>query len=576
MDYGAFLRQQDIWRTGWAETPLHIVPLPKDRPMPRLARLRFLPERLRAHANQIIAQLAPPASVPLYYGLLTGTRHAIPTTVAKQFQTTGATHLLAISGMNLGLVTLLFAGLATWLLSRSPWLLLHLPAKKIALLLALPPLLGYAAITGLQPPAVRSLIMVLVFMAAIFFDRQWCSLNNLAIAALLILLLEPASLLGASFQLSFAATAAIILAYRLRFPLLLATEGNLLMRSRAWLTNGITISVIATLATAPLCLFYFNQISLLSPLTTLLLTPLLCFWAIPLGLIGLALAAPLPALASHLFALGAWGIALALTVVANLAALPWASFHLPTPTPVEVAAALAALLALLAWQHGKPARFTAGTLLLLLIVSPGIRHAIRLADPASRVTFLDVGQGNAVVLELPHGKTVLVDGGGMENERFNVGERLIAPFLWGRGIATLDAIVVSHPHTDHWNGLPFLLEHFRPTILWINGDRQGESDYAALLDQAQVLGTTIKTPQAGEVLLQSEAASLRCLANLHLTPSAPPPSKKGKSKRQRANANNQSLVLQFRHSTQACLLPGDIDAVHEKLVVQQGKIESAV
>ncbi|MEW6594935.1 MAG: DNA internalization-related competence protein ComEC/Rec2 [Thermodesulfobacteriota bacterium] len=563
MDYRTFLHRQGIWLAGWAETPLHVVPLTPSPPRP--VPLAFLPERLRAQADEQIRQLAPAASVPLYRALLTGSRGDVPEKVLEHFKATGAMHLLAISGMHLGLVTLLFAGLATWLLKRSTWLLLHLPARKLALLLTLIPLLGYAGITGLQPPAVRALIMVLVFIAAIFLDRQWCSLNNLAVAALLILLVEPACLLGVSFQLSFTATAAIILAYRFRLPLLPIPQGSFSHRLGAWLLTGLTISVVATCATAPLSLLYFNRLSVLSPVSTLLLSPLLCFWVIPLGLLGLALAAPLPVLAGHLFTAGNWGIAAALTMAETLAKFPWASFFLPTPTLLEVAAGLAMLLALLAWRRGRTARIAALALCAMLVASPPIRHAIRLADPSSRVSFLDVGQGSAVVVELPHGKTVLIDAGGMDGERFNIGERLVAPFLWGRGISHLDAVVVSHPHTDHWNGLPFLIERFRPATLWINGDRQGEGDYAALLARAEAMGIAIKVPQAGEILARNGAASLRNVAALHLVPA------KG-----RPDPNNQSLVLQLRHGSQACLLPGDIDSAHEEILVAKRAVASTV
>lgn len=574
MDFTTFLHRQGIWLRGWAETPLHVVPLPANPPLSWPARLRFLPERLRDGANRLILRLAPPESAPLFLGLLTGTRSEIPALVTEQFQATGATHLLAISGMNLGLITLLCTGLATWLLSRSTWALLHLPTRKIALLLALPPLLGYAAITGLQPPALRALIMVLVFMAAILSDRQWCSVNNLAIAALLILLPDPASLLGASFQLSFAATAAIILAYRFRFPLLLTPGESMASRTTAWLANGLVISVIATLATAPLCLFYFNRISLLSPLTTLILTPLLCLWAIPLGLAGLACATTLPTLASHLFTAGGWGIDASLAVVARLAALPWASFFLPTPTVLEVAAALAALLALLAWQSGKGPRIAALALAALAVASPFARHWVRVHDPTSRITFLDVGQGNAVALELPYGRSVLVDGGGMASDRFDVGERLIAPFLWDRGITRLDAVVVSHPHGDHWNGLPFILDHFRPTVLWINGHGQEEEGYAALLARAKVLGITIRVPRPGEILSQSGQARLANLEALHLAPTSLLVTRSGRLGK--PDANNQSLVLQVRHGDTACLLPGDIDMKHEQGLLGMAGLESTI
>jgi len=573
MDYRTFLHQQGIWLSGWAETPLHIMPI--SPPLSRSGQLAFLPERLRAEANRLINQLAPPTTVSLYKALLTGSRSGVPEETGDHFKATGAMHLLAISGMHLGLVTLLFSGVAAWLLKRSTWLLLHVPTRKLALLLTLPPLIGYAMITGLQPPAVRALIMVLVFVAAILLDRQWCSLNNLAIAALLILALDPASLLGASFQLSFAATAAIILAYRFRFPQPPLPRNTMLRQLGTGVITSLSISIIATLATAPLCLFYFNQISLLSPITTLLLTPLLCFWAIPLGLVGLALATLLPELASHLFTLGGWGITASLALVAQLATLSWASFHLPTPTLFEVATGLATLLALLAWQQGKTTRFIALALVIVLVASPLIRHTLRLAEQTSRITFLDVGQGNAVVMELPNGITVLVDGGGLETEHFNVGERLIAPFLWSHGIGSLDGVVVSHPHADHWNGLPFIIEHFRPTTLWINGDRGNEAGYAELLAKAEHLGIAVKIPQSGEILYQSGATSLRNLTDLHLMPAAVDEPGKGKTKRQ-PDANNQSLVLQLRHGNHACLLPGDIDTAHEKHLLREKNLESAV
>lgn len=568
VDYRSFMGRQGIWVSGWAASPLLIEPVRRNQPDQRLASLRLLPEQLRDIASSYLTLNAPDASVPLYLALLTGLRNNIPPAVLEHFKASGAMHLLAISGMHLGLVVLLITAGLSWLLKRSGWALLHLPIRKTAILAALPVLIGYAAITGLQPPAVRALIMVLVFMAALLLDRQWCSLNNLAIAALLILIADPASLFSASFQLSFAATGAIILAYRGRLAPSPIPTPTTAQRLRTWIVTGLFLSLIATLATAPLSLYYFNRVALLSPLTTLLITPLLCFWAIPLGLAALATAPLFPALAAFLLQLGAPAIGMSQSLVANLAAIPHASWHLPSPSLLEIGLAYGALGLLLLWRILPRARPYALVLVALLLISPVARQLMRQIDSTSSATFLDVGQGNAVVVELPRGKTILIDGGGAASPRFNVGERLIAPYLWKRGISTLDAVVISHPHADHWNGLPFILEHFEPKTLWINGGTVDDPGYQDLLDQATARQIPIRVPQAGEILCQQDGAVVRNVASFHPLPNdtitpgrqAPHPS-----------PNNQSLVLQLQYHRLAALFPGDIDADREEQLVEHNR-----
>jgi competence protein ComEC len=182
------------------------------------------------------------------------------------------------------------------------------------------------------------------------------------------------------------------------------------------------------------------------------------------------------------------------------------------------------------------------------------------------VSVVDVGDGSAVVMQLPHGSTILVDGGS-RGDNAKVGSRLVAPFLWKNRISRVEQIIVSHPHTDHFNGVPFLLERFRPKILWVNGTTSREPRYEQLLELARRLDIAIQIPRPGEVLYEDGSTRLRNLAGFHL------PYRKQQRGEQPGgdNANHQSLVLRLEHGQSTFLLPGDIGHQEEKLLVQSGQ-----
>ena len=297
-DYAGYLAAEEIMVKGWVATPLFIQPISP----PADSRLTmpdpYFLERFRQQFEGFLHANLAPVNAALYQALLLGDRSALSPEVTENYRATGIMHILAISGSHLVVVAFLTTVLFRFLVSRFPWLLLRLPAVKISLTLSFPVLLLYAGLAGFQPPVVRALIMAGVFMTAILLDRQWSSLNNLAIAAFCILLANPLSIHTASFQLSFVAAAAIILA----MPRVAAWRPETEQRSpwqtlRYFLISGLFISGAAFLATAPLALFHFNRISLLGPITTLLITPFLCFWTLPMGLIAIITQpfAPLPA-----------------------------------------------------------------------------------------------------------------------------------------------------------------------------------------------------------------------------------------------------------------------------------------
>jgi competence protein ComEC len=641
-DYQLFLAYRGIWLSGWVASPLQLAKVREhDRDIADYvsSRISYLPERMRAGAGEILDRhLVDKPARPILRALIIGDRSEITPAELETFKAGGAMHLLAISGMHLGLIALLCMVAWEWLLKRSPHLLLAIHVRKAALLLALLPIIGYALITGLQPPAVRALIMTLVFIGAVLCNRQWCSLNNLGLAALIILVLDPPALFGASFQLSFAATAGIILlvpALQQRHHQTTGISPKMLF----WILASLLVSAVATLVTAPLAMHHFHRVSLLSPVTTLLATPLIFFFSLPAGLIGLlAEVSGLPGgenLAGLLFTLAATGIDAAVFITTKLAALPFSFFYLVPPTPSEFFIWFLLFCAIAAGNyrmlhHARPktadtrtdsktagpgsahylaensrprqaaaravraARIVTPLLVLLLLLLPVQRQWQR-GDASSRISFIEVGHGNATVIEMPGNRTFLVDSGGPSTLSTHVGEQLIAPFLRHRGIKRLEAVVISHPHADHYNGLPFLLRHFRPQVLWINGREPEAREYRQVLQLAKELGIEVKVPAAGEILASrklvanhgqttttiatkgrgakigeaAEIASdprrikLQNLVAFHLreTAESQPPLPDPE--------NDQGLVIHYRHGDFSFLLPGDIGIDQERRLLSQ-------
>ncbi|MDZ7642191.1 MAG: MBL fold metallo-hydrolase [Desulfurivibrio sp.] len=199
----------------------------------------------------------------------------------------------------------------------------------------------------------------------------------------------------------------------------------------------------------------------------------------------------------------------------------------------------------------------------LLLAIPAWHQWQRQRQQGSLVSFIEVGHGNATVLEMPGNRVILVDGGGPSTLRTDIGQQLLAPFLRQRRIRRLEAVVISHPHADHYNGLAFILRHFQPRTLWINGHAGNGAEYRQLLAQAEELGIEIRVPVAGEVLAAGNGFSLRSLADFHRQqPAALDP-------------NDQSLVLGYQHKDKNFLLPGDISMEREMELVNRLGEESA-
>ena len=560
-DYVRFLSQKDIWITGIIETPLYIH---KTAPAQSLAHsLRYAAEKARMHIRDAIETTLSPEIAGIYKAILIGDRSGIGQDLLEKFKGSGCMHILAISGMHVSIIGFFLFSAFSWLLRRSEWLILHLDTKKAAALACLPLLCFYALLAGSNTPVMRSLLMSMAVLLALCVNRQKSIFATLALAMLCLLVWSPSSLFTVSFQLTFAAVASIAAIFPFLTRLLPPPEDNerqsFPLRLRNWLIAALAVSVAATVGTAPLLLFSFNRISLIGPLANLVVEPLICLWSLSLGFLACPCVFLFPSLASQLLRAGAIGLGASIKSVDFFHGLPFANLWLPTPSPLLIAVYYGALLLLIWGKGGKGGKRTAWSVFLLTLFcfwmppSELLKHFTK----DSTITFIDVGQGSASLVEIPTGKRVLIDCGGQASPGFNTGEQVVGPFLWKKGFRGINAVIITHPDADHYNGLPFILEHFRPDTLWINGSAGHDTGYTELLDLAKALKIPIRTPVGDEVLLQAKGAEVSVIEN--------PLVQAGREST--VSVNDRGLIVKFTDGTFSTVFPGDISKRVEALLV---------
>lgn len=562
-DYRLLMAAKSISCSGWIQSADEMLPV-RDQDSSLWRELRFLPERTRLRIAQTLDSRLEPELAGLYQALLIGSTVNISPQLMEAFKENGCFHVLSISGLHFSMLGLFTAALFTWLLKRSQWLLLHTHVPTLALALTAPILLLYAFIAGMNVPAVRALLTALLVLFAVMVRRQRSMIHLIAAAALVVLVASPLSLATASFQLSFAAVLAINLIYP-RLPLLVDKPKNLPTNWRRHLLTGISavqsllyVSLAATAGTLPILLYHFNRFSLIGPVMNLLIEPLLCLWALPCGLLAIPLIWIAPNAANLLFDFGGLGIRLTIWLAEAMRGFPYASVWTITPSLLEIVLFFGVLLLLLRPRLTLRRVGLAGLLTAALLCSFTLSLWRRQTSNELVVDFLDVGQGASTLLQLPDGKKMLIDGGGYQTERFDPGQSLIAPFLWRKRIWRLDDLIITHPHGDHYNGVPFVLARFQPRRLIVNGDVGEEPGYERLLNAARQASIPIQTASAGDLLEQSRDLRLQCLGM------------PGLIKDSAASANDRSLVLHLQYGARSLLLPADVGVSSEARLLQTG------
>ena len=502
--------------------------------------------------------------------IIPGLKTGISPGMRDAFSATGLAHLLSISGTHFGLLAfMVFISTRTIvrylpvkLLSK---MTLYITPTRIAVVITLPVLVFYALISGTSTPTVRSLIMVFIYMLALFLGRKGQWLNSLSIAALIILLWNPRALFELSFQLSFIAVFSIGYALENRaensaqnaqLQSLLAVGGikggsTVIKGISEKLKTAILITIAAVLGTAPIVALVFKQFPLISPITNLIITPLVCFVILPLGFVtgfgALLFNMPSMPLSGSLDAVTHF----VLKLIKWFSNIPYASYRIPDPSFAIIALYFLSLIFLMKSKFKW--RFLPLVLVVCLyLVSPYLSNNNNL-----RVTFLDAGQGDAAVIELPDGKVMLVDGSRNEPD---MGRMVIAPYLWSKGIRRVDYMVMSHPHPDHFGGLIYIMDNLDVGEIWFNGRRSDESlEFFQKMAEKNIPSRILAR---GDVL---EAKGYKIYA-LH-----PYDEFYADSPRARfSNQNSASLVLKIESDDVSILFTGDIEAEAEENLARLG------
>ena len=570
-DYGAYLRDRGIHVVATVKGPKGVQVQPPDAD----AVGPWVGHRIDQWRNQVrqavTATLEEPAR-GVFLGTIVGEQRHIPADVRDDFVTTGTVHIISISGSHLGLLAFLsfFVMRRVCRLLPAPWLekisCVLLP-RQLAVLATIPLVVFYTLLSGSHDATVRSLIMILFYLLAVWTGHIGHAQHlviPLALAALFATLADPMAIYDLSCQFSYMAVLAIVLV--LQWNERDAREDHVPQTVVAKLKNRgklyVLITLAVTVATLPLVAYYFNQVAWFGIFANAVVVPFVGFLVVPLGL-GASILVLLGGLEHVPFEWVHQTIITFLTdVVGRMAAIPGVRLHVASPSPFAIAGFYGCLLIVFLSQNlvSRWKRLSVLTVLTLCFVwwtwLP--RHV---GEDKVRVTFLDVGQGDATVIELPD-RTILVDGG-VAYERWNIGRMVVAPYLWDQGIRRLDHVIATHPQLDHVGGLPWIIKRFEIGQYWSNGDQRRKSFYKRLTAAVEEKGLVDQVASEGKEIISEGPCRL-----ISLNPSRDHPSGE-------TNLNNRSVVLSLTCGPHSILLTADVEVEALNRLLDHPGVQSA-
>jgi len=532
-----YLKGQNLHNRAFTKSPLLIKKLEngKKTSFPRLMSIirRKLQLGIEQHfSDHRDSKLSSQGAV--VEALLLGERGRMDPEISNSLQNAGIFHLFAISGAHIAIISFFLF---------SVFRLLRFPDRMNYILLILFLLLYVSLVEG-RPSVMRATIMALAFLLGKLIWRNVNFLNTLSISAFILLMLNPYSLFNLGFQLTFTATLSIVLFY----PKIIKCLPRLPLR----ISEIFALSLTAQMAVLPFVALAFNRITF----SALFLN----FAAIPLvglimasGYIFLLITMMSPLLAGILAKCIHFQVSLLIATSHLLDPIPGASYRIPTPSVFIVLGYFFFLgLFLLPTRMRRQKIFTSACFALflgILVTYPFPSHSNTL-----KLTFIDVGQGDSILVEFPGTKKMLIDGGGTPEDTYDIGDRVLSPFLWEKGIKKVHYLVLTHAHPDHMNGLKAVSRNFKIEEFWEAFSPKDNHAYAELRRRLPKFTTRQR-------MFRGHVENIDGVKIEILNPSRAEPivSK---------ILNDQSLVLRISYGQTAFLLTGDIGKKVEKELVR--------
>lgn len=486
---------------------------------------------LRKRLIETIDHTLPSLQGSVLKGILLGSREELPSSLRQAFITTGVAHVLAVSGLHVGLIVFIFSLLFSAL--RFPNRARHLFTLLIVIL--------YCLMTGCRPSVLRATIMFGVGLLALCLRRKQDLYTTLAIAALIILLINPLTLFNVGFQLSFIAVLSILYLYPRIWP-----RVKFLSSHPAGL---ISVSLSAWIGAVPLIAYHFNYFTPVAVLANLFVVPLVTI-VVALGLLATISSFFLPL--AQLFSSSNWlFLTILIKVIDLFSRFPGAGIRVITPSLFSIGIYYSGIVGLVNFKRSLLVKkvVSMGALCLIVIFIWGNIFASQ--SDLLRVTFLDVGQGDSIFIQFPDKRNMLIDGG---DGRIDT----LPSYLWDEGIRRIDYLVLTHPHADHVTGFINVLSSFKVGEVWDSGQEFTSPEYEEFLRIIDDKRIPYKIIRAGERLFIAPGMGINILH---------PQEKflKGSG----SEANNNSIVMKFFYKKVSLLFTGDIEKEAEELLARK-------
>ncbi|HHV16674.1 MAG TPA: DNA internalization-related competence protein ComEC/Rec2 [Gelria sp.] len=497
----------------------------------------------RHNSQELIKKVLPPDDATILLGMLLGMKEGIDSKEYSDYQKTGIVHIFSVSGLHVGFLLLLCA----WICSLLEF------SRGSRMLAGIFLLIIYASLVGWPVSVTRAVIMGALGLIAFYSGRDNRMLNSLGLAGIIVLLINPHSLLQISFQLSFAAAWGLVYLFPLlRKKLNYGRLGDLLL-----------VPICAQMGTLPFIAYHFN---LFSPLSLLANIPVayLAGGAVILGFLSLVFGGLLPGLSA--ISLYPAGLCIDLIRVVNELVVNIPGSYLRVVTPgvglivIYYVGLLLFIYAFAVAGDRKRSPVFAGLLMVAFFITviclPGnIYNRGKL-----EMTFIDVGQGDSILIKTPRGKFVLVDGGGSDFS--DPGTRKVLPYLYHRGVRELYMVINTHPDIDHLGGLESVLQEIPARYIIIPASMANSEEYHNLKKIAHRRNIPVRPVTNGYQINTGEKLQMKILH--------PPPGGSGD------DANEESIVLDVRYNNFSTLLTGDIGTEPMRQLVDQKLVQPVI
>lgn len=548
-DYKRFLKLKGIYGTAYSDPKKIKILTQTDEVNFFLKLIRKIENVRTLYYDFILIHARDLETSGITASLITGKKEVISQNYRDLFSKAGISHLLAISGLHLSIVSLLFYSVFYQVLSLFPKLSISGRSKKIAGILSLFPIIGYAIFSGFSPSTQRALIMIIILLFSFVSEKEKDIVSSISIAGILILAWDPGALFSISFQLSFMAIVFIVGGVSLLKRYFLMPKKNMI--TQIGLMGCITF--FASLGTFPLTAHYFNMVSVIGLISNFIFIPVIGFLVLPLGLISLVCFSYFPFIALFILNGCTQILQVSIMVLKFLVCLPFSWYRI-TSLQLNEIVCIYLIFILIFWGlkgHKRIFVFIPVLIFFMVLFHFSNYPVQKTLNSNLSITILDVGQGNSAFIQTPEGKNILVDGGGFSDvSSFDTGRFILAPFLWQKGIRSLDYVILSHPESDHLKGLIFILDNFDVLTLIKNKDQKNSKAYTNLIKICKKKNIRIWNPSVRADQLNSGKVKLLFYES--------------SKERFSYDFNNNSLVFKLVYNKFSMLFPGDILSLREK------------